>query len=242
MRTLLALTIVILTIAQLGSAQELVFFDNFNDGNLDGWTAFGTGGAGHLVWVEDSELWVRASSGGDCSACSQCKGCATIDGLLVRDFTIELKMTNHNNCGQVQLRLRTEQPTWSSQDELGNMDHWMVSFDPGLDNWQLGARVDGLYLDPGLLQGFDFPYGIGVPHYFRIVLVGQTLDLWHRTEGGGDYQLAHSLTVEGGATEGYVVLVASQSAKHGSFDDVFVYAHNTPVEQGTWGSIKALYR
>ena len=236
-----ALLLVLMALTGAG-ADEVAFFDNFNDGNIDGWVTFGYE-ATHSIWCQGSELWGRASSGSDCCHCPSCGAVAVVDDLICTDFTVELKITNHNNCGGFGLLLRIEEETWASGEDLAYLDHWLVYFDPGYSSgyWSMGARVDGIYMDPGVAEG-TLSFGIGVAHYFRVVLHGQSMELWHRADGAPGYSHIHTLNVSGGATEGYIGLAISQSAKHASFDDVIVYSHETPVEQSTWGNVKALYR
>jgi len=237
----MALLVVCITFTCVG-ANELVFFDNFNDGNIDGWVTFGYE-PGYQVWCQDSELWGKASSGSDCCHCPGCGAIAVVDDLICSDFTIEVKLTNHNSCGGFGLRLRLEEETWDSSDDMLHIDYWQVYFDPGYSQgyWEMGARVDGVWMPPGSQEGIA-SYSWGGPNYFRVVLHGQTMELWHRTDSQPDYTLINTMTASGGSTEGYVALMALQSAKQASFDDVFIYSHETPVEKPTWGRVKALYR
>ena len=242
MRMFAIAVLFVLLCATYVGADELVFFDNFNDGNSDGWVTFGYGTT-DLVWCENSQLRARASDGYDCCHCPSCGAVAVVDDLVCDNFTVEVKITNHNSCGGFGLLLRVEEETWASGGDMALLDHWIVYFDPGYSGgvWQLGARVDGTYLGPGIVQG-SLPFGTGVPHYIRVILDGQSAELWHRGEGDPDYSHIHTLTVSGGPTEGYVALATSQSAKLASYDDVVIYAHETPVEGSTWGHVKALYR
>ena len=224
------------------SLAQLPFYDDFNDGDLDGWLLWGLGETGHQVWLQDSELWAQASSVTDCDSCNECAACATVDQRVFTDFAIDVKLTNHNNCGRLQLYLRCQSPTAGTFSQLESYGHWLVSFDPGLGIWQMGARMSGAYQSPGLIHG-DFPFGVGVPHYVRVVLFGNSMELWHRLEGQPDYEHIYTLNASGTLQlDGRIILVAYHSAKLASFDDVAVYSPVSPTEGSSWGRMKALYR
>jgi hypothetical protein len=134
--------------------------------------------------------------------------------------------------------MRTSQPSWSSWDEV---EYWQIGIDPGAQYFCAGAR-DAWATYPGFVEHYGFSFGTNIAHYFRIVMAGPVMEVWHRTGSSGPFSLMHSITTEEGPTEGYLGVIVGQSAKHGSFDDIVVFAEETPVQPSSWSCIKALYR
>jgi hypothetical protein len=237
----IAIAALILVASTLAAAQQqLVFSDDFEDGVLDGWHEFSTRDNGYDFWFQGGQLWGRASSGGDCSACSGCDGIITVDGLVVDDVMVEVKLTNRNHCGLFCIYLRVTEPTFAQHEDV---DLWMVVFDPGTNLVEVVAVHEWSAIPGCRIIDNSFNFGIDVPRYFRVILYGQTMELWHATEAGGDYSHLHTITCPEGSTSGYVGLRVVSSGKIVSFDDFRVYTPaGSPAELGSWSIIKALYR
>ena len=230
--------IVLLIGSGVACSQEVLFQDDFADGVMDGWHHLSTLDAGYAFWVQGGELWGKASSGANCSACSGCNGIAIIDDVVARDVTFECKLTNRNSCGLIHVRLRLSDDDFSSDD---GVHFWHVTFDPGVSFYSLGAKVGSTYHE-GTVTG-TFSYGIDVPRYIRLVLVDQTIELWISADGE-EYQFVDSSTCPDGYSQpGYVAVKVGSSAKHASFDDVSVLRLGaSPVAPASWGTIKAMYQ
>ena len=240
MRTIATVVCALLACMMPGSvsAEQIIFLDNFNDGLLDGWHTFGVDDQGFDFWIQDSQLWGKASSGADCCHCPNCRGVAMVDDLVVGDFTLEIEITNRNACGWLGVLMRTSQPTWSSWEEV---EYWQIGIDPGARYFCAGAR-DAWITHPGFVEDWDFDFGTHIAHYFRIVMAGPVMEVWHRTDSRGEFQLLYTITTEEGTAEGHLGVIVGQAAKRGSFDDVVVYAEETTVQPYSWSCIKALYR
>ena len=237
-RSVTAAVLVLLLAAMPAMADQLLFADDFEDGQLDGWYAFGAADEGYDFWSSGGERGGRATDDSDCSYHPGGRGVAMIDGLYVSDVVVDITMTNRNSCGWFGLLLRTTESSWTSWGDVG---YWRIFVDPG-------ASVLSIeYMDhdspcPGWGSTTE-PYNVNVPHYYRLALVGQTMQLFEKPSPEGDYELRYTTTCETGSPAGYVGVAVGQAAKHASFDDISIYAVGaSPVEQSTWSAIKGLYR
>jgi len=238
MRALLVV-LLMLSLATAALGQSLLFMDDFDDGVFDGWHHFSVVEAGYDFWFQGGELWGRSSSLNDCGHCPGCDGIALIDDLIVGDIALEVKVTNRNSCGLICLFLRVTEPYYSSHDDA---DRWVVIFDPGTSIYEIAAQQGAGWI-PGCQIIDSFSFGVNVPHYFRVELVGHTMTLWHRLLPTDDYELLNTLTCAAGSDAGYAGLRVCSSGKHVSFDDYTLYDLGaSPAVQGTWSTVKALYR
>jgi hypothetical protein len=234
----LAITACMLMLTLPATADVLVFEDDFEDGIFDGWHHFSVVDAGYEFWLEDGELWGRSSSLPDCGHCPGCDGIALVDDLIVEDVALEVKITNHNSCGLICLLLRVTEPYYESADDA---DRWVVIFDPGTSQFELAAQHGASWI-PGCQLIDSFSFGIGVPHYFRVVLIGQTMELWHRLSPTDSFELVADLSCPEGCTAGYIGVRVCSSGKRVSYDDFSVYELGaSPTEPQSWTTIKALY-
>lgn len=134
--------------------------------------------------------------------------------------------------------MRVTEESWANESDIG---YWRLFLDPGA---QVMAVQYWDYGDTSCGSGqISYSFGINVPHYFRIVLVGSTIQLLEKPSPGGEYQLLYTTTCGNGSLEGRMAVVVGQAAKHASFDDIVITAVGvSPVGEATWGTIKALYR
>ncbi len=220
MRFAITVVSVMLLASASGMADELVYADDFEDGTLDGWHTFGAADEGYDFWISDGELWGRSSSGGDCSHHPNAHGIAMISDLFVSDVTVDITMTNRNYCGWFGLLLRVTDQTWTSWDEIG---YWRVFVDPGASVLSVEYMDHSSGPCPEFGSMYD-PYTVDVPHYYRVVLAGQTMQLFEKPSPEAQYELRYTAVCETGSLGGYVGVAVGQAGKHASFDDIAIYA------------------
>ena len=233
-----ALLILLVIIPLPVSADQVVYAEDFESGSLDGWYTLGAIDEGYDYWIQSGELWGRASSGGDCSYHPTAHGYAVIDSLIVSDVVLDITLTNRNACGWFGVLLRVTEESWAHESDVG---YWRLFLDPGA---QVMAVQYWDYGDTSCGSGaISYSFGTNVPHYFRIVLVGSTIQLLEKPSPSADYDLVYTTTCPNGSLEGRVAVVVGQAAKHASFDDIIITAIGvSPVQEATWGAVKALYR
>jgi hypothetical protein len=226
--------VVLMVLAPLGMAQGVLFEDDFEDGNYDGWTVEATG----ATYEVNSNKRFEFSYTGTDSIYSLAYRGDLGDSMSVGDYSVLIETITHSPTGKTGMNIRFNPVTYTGYGlylnyETGN--YYILRYDSFSS-----CELLGIYLAyPG---GFDY----GTVYWIRFECIDDILRAKIWTGGSGDEPPNWNIERTDGTynNNGCLELESLRPDSGTHFDTEFdnvIVTSTLSLEHTTWGAIKSAF-